>query len=103
MANIHQAAWAIDLWEKIVEAPKGLRLTFPTRKAAIASRFSLYTARNQNREASKEIYHPETPEWGTSPWDAFRLTIEVDEKGSWVLIVSRHADAQFTPSHIEEI
>jgi hypothetical protein len=101
--NIHLAAWARDFWEKIVEAPQGLRVTYPTRKAAIASRFALYTARNMNRKEMEEMGL-------TSPWDAYRLTIEVDPKSKgddgkapWVLVIALHTSAQFTPLNVEEI
>ena len=104
MTNIPLAAWAIDLWEKIVEAPRGLRLSFSTKLEATASRFALYTARNSNRLQSKDIFPPSDPAFGTSPWDAFRLTISLDQKTNlWVLSISRHSDAQFTPLHVEEI
>jgi hypothetical protein len=102
--NIHLAAWARDLWEKIVEAPRGLRITYPTRKAAIAARFALYGARNINRKEMAEF--GET----SSPWDAYRLTIEVDptakddnERAQWALIISLHSSPQFTPTSIEEL
>lgn len=94
--NIHLAAWARDLWEKIVEAPQGLRITYPSRKAAIASRFALYAARNANKREMEELGLE-------SPWDAYRLTVEVNEEGQWVLIIGLHSSAQFVPLHIEEI
>jgi hypothetical protein len=46
----------------------------------------------------------------TSPWDAYRLTIEVDPnakgddgKAPWVLVIALHSSAQFTPLNVEEI
>jgi hypothetical protein len=88
-----------------VESPRGLRFAYPSRKAAITSRFALYTARNINREEMKEIFPPDDPSHGKSPWDAYRLTIELDQKNpsNWVLIVARHSDAQFTPVSVTEI
>ena len=105
MGNIHQAAWARDVWEKIVESPRGLRFAYSTRKAAQAARFALYTARNINREEMKLIFPADSPEHGSSPWDTFRLTIELDQRNpqDWILLVSRHSDAQFTPVSVTEL
>lgn len=109
--NPHRVAWARDLWERAAEATKGLRLLYPDRSSAIAARFAFYTARNINREEMKEFYEEGSPDWGTSPWDPFRLTIEVDPsevdpesgRARWVLIISRHADAPNSHLTIEEL
>lgn len=100
--NIQIAAWARDLWEKIVEADGDVRLHYNTRAKASASRFALYTARNINREELKLVYGKDDPFYGSSPWDGFRLTIEVDQEShDWVLLITRHSEAQFTPTRIE--
>lgn len=102
--NPHRVAWARDYWEKVVESEKGLRLFFDTRTQAIAARFDFYTARNINREEMKEFYAEGSPEWGSSPWDPFRLTIQLDDKtNKWALLITRHSDPTNAPSHVEEI
>lgn len=102
--NPHRVAWARDLWERAAEAPKGLRIHYPTRSAAMAARFSFYTARNINREEMKEFYEEGSPEWGSSPWDQFRLTIEIDPVANdWVLIIARHSDLPQLHLNIEEL
>ena len=100
--NIHIAAWAMDLWEQISAAEGEVRIHYDTRSKAVAARFALYTARTTNRELMKTAYAEDDPAYGTSPWDGFRLTIELDQKtNDWVLLITRHSDAQFVPTRIE--
>lgn len=102
--NPHRVAWARDLWERAAETPKGLRIHYPTRGSAQAARFNFYTARNINREEMKEFYEEGSPEWGSSPWDPFRLTIELDPVANdWVLSITRHSDSPHSHLSIEEL
>lgn len=98
--NPHQAEWARGIWERAVEAEKGLRLDFKTKKAATSARFALYTARTINREENTEIFAPGDPEYGRSPWDEFKATIEQDESG-FHLLITRHSNA--APMKVSEL
>lgn len=59
-----------------LDAPKGIKITFPTRAAAITFRSRCNHYRKRDRDASKEIYEPGNPRRGTSPYDGLSLMID---------------------------
>jgi len=91
-----------------MEATVGLEIQYENRTAAQSARFALYTARNRNRVESREIYPPEDPQYGRSPWDEFRVTIQpAEEEGedpsSYTLRITRHATPLCDSAAIKEL
>lgn len=73
----------LEMWQRALESPNGVKTTCPSPQEAIHVRFRLYNARKQLRAESKRIHPPDSPQWGRSPYDD--LVVKV--VGTQVLVV----------------
>lgn len=73
--NLKSYAYARDLMDSALMSNKGIAVTFPTVTEARRVRFDCYYARKRDIAASKEVYSPDTPEYGNSPYNELRFCI----------------------------
>jgi len=75
--------------DRALEAKKGLRITFESKKRAEGFRFRCYTVRRRELERNQKIYGD--PEHRQTHWDPLVFYLEPNEDGTCTL-VARHDD-----------
>lgn len=88
-----------EVFDKALEAPKGIRVRFPDIGAAKNYQMKLMRARAQNREDNLGIYPQGHPLHGRSPYD--RLQVSFDYDNGDALLVIRALDVSMTIEEIE--
>ena len=83
--------------DRAIEAEKGLRLTFGTKKALGMFRFRCYAARKRDREQAVKAYDYGDPRRGKSPYDSLMFIADTSED-NYVLTILK-----LTPVSVEEI
>lgn len=78
---------AIVLMDVALSKPAGCEMTMPDKRAAIAFRSCCYAARHADRNNSKRIYEPGTPEYGTSRWDCLTIDFRTQPDGTVRVLV----------------
>ena len=73
--------------DRVLEAEKGLRITFENKKKAESFRFRCYTVRLRELERNKKIY--KDSEYGQTHWDSISLYLEPNDDGTCT-IAARH-------------
>lgn len=66
-----------EAFEKGLESENGVRIKFKNAAEAVRFRLRMNDFRIQTRELSKHIHPPDSPLWGTSPYDALILSIPI--------------------------
>ena len=87
--------------DKVLEAERGLRATFPTHGKAIRFRQSCYSIRVKERKRTTQRVGVE--EYSGVPWDRIALEVELNEDGTAVLVAYHDGDAALEKMQIEEI
>lgn len=85
------------IWDKAMTSSRGLRLDFPTIRAAERCRFGLYRARNQERKLNATISGEHR-----SDWDIFRVSVERAPDG-WSVILSPYSEGNIGAIRIIEL
>ena len=67
-----------DVLDRAVSSVKGISVTMPSYGMAVRFRQRCYAFRTLTRELSREMYGPEDPNYGKSPYD--ELTVKTPEK-----------------------
>lgn len=86
--------------DRVLEAKKGLRITFEDKKKAESFRFRCYTVRRRELERNQRIYND--PEYKQTHWDSISMYLEDNDDGTCTLI-ARHDDFISGSLDIEEI
>ena len=73
--------------DRVLEAEKGLEITFENKKKAESFRFRCYTVRLRELERTRKVY--KDPELKQTHWDKISLYIEPNDDGTCNL-VARH-------------
>ena len=73
--------------DRVLEAKKGLRITFENKKKARSFSFRCYTVRLRELERNKRIY--KDSEYTQTHWDSISLYLEPNDDGTCAL-VARH-------------
>lgn len=92
-----------EAFERAMAAERGVKITFPTVREAVAFRARLNTFRMHNRRANEKIYPEGSELHGWSEYDALVASIPRDEQGhmkSEVHIKKRSAEEL---ANIEEL
>lgn len=76
-----------EIWQRALEAPNGIEITFHSPDAAFSARKRLYGARSRQRAAHTRQYAPGDPMHGQSYWENLR----VDQDGPRLRIRSGEA------------
>ena len=72
----HRFPEALELLNRAIESPKGIKVGYPTCLDAYKMRQKMYTKMGDSRRESKEMFEQEDPRWGKSPYDSLRLELE---------------------------
>lgn len=64
-------------FDRALQSIRGIRINTPSHGAAVSLRARFYAMRKLERERSIEIYLPEDPRRGMSPYE--NLSIEIDD------------------------
>ena len=86
--------------DSVLEAKKGLRITFGSKNKAEAFRFRCYTVRRRELERNKRVYND--PDHKQTHWDSISLYLEPNKDGTCALS-ARHDDFIKGSLGIEEI
>ena len=86
--------------DRVLEAKKGLTITFDDKNAAKAFRFRCYTVRRRELERNQKVY--KDPEHRQTHWDSISLYLEPNEDGTCTLS-ARHDDFISGLLNIKEI
>lgn len=63
-------------FDRALQSANGIRITTPTHGAAVSLRARFYSMRKLEREQSLQIYDPEDPRRGVSPYENLAITVE---------------------------
>lgn len=63
-------------FERALASPNGIAITLATPGEVHSLRHKMNTYREKLRKNSKAVYPENSPQWGTSPYDGYRLTID---------------------------
>lgn len=85
------------LLDRALEAEHGIRVTHPTKGAAVHWRQRAYKFRLLDRARSKELYSVTSEAWGTSVYDG--LVIDIDDNVNFV----RKTDVNSLALKVEEL
>lgn len=80
-------------FNQALQSPNGIRIRTASKGAAISMRARFYTLRKLEREASVNLYEPEHPLRGLSPYENLSISIEDNS------VVIRHTE----PITVEEL
>lgn len=81
----------IDLFEKALDDPKGLRINYGANKSrAEHARMRLHHARGLHREQNKRVYEKDDPRWGKSEFDKLICRLREDGDGEWWVYIERY-------------
>lgn len=86
--------------DRVLEAKKGLKIKFESKKRAEGFRFRCYTVRLRELERNRKIYND--PEHRQTHWDEISFYIEPNDDGT-CYFVARHDDFIAGSLDIEEI
>lgn len=86
--------------DRVLEAEKGLEITFENKKKAESFRFRCYTVRRRELERTRKVYKDQ--ELKQTHWDSISFYIEPNEDGTCDL-VARHDDFVSGSLNIREI
>lgn len=75
-----------EIMDKALDDPQGLRLHTKSNDDATFIRMRMHMARKLDREHNKEIYPPEDPKYGVSPYDQLILRIRQHAGEVWLYI-----------------
>ena len=86
--------------DRVLEAKKGLRITFDDEKKAASFRFRCYTVKRRELERNQKIYKDQ--EHIQTHWDSISMYLESNKDGTCTL-VARHDDFISGSLDIEDI
>ena len=87
-----------DYFERAIEAPRGIAVTFEDKARATAFTHRMNTFRSLCRRDTKAVYSPDDPRHGTSMYDPLMISRD-PENPARVLIRRREAQ----PGIVEEL
>lgn len=93
-SSISKAAYTdcFDLFDRALDAPNGIRKRATDDGQALNLRQRLHYARTLKRRESFEVYPPDSPHYGTSPYDNLIVQVKQDDGAWWVYIKPRLAE-----------
>ena len=87
------------LLQQALDSPNGIRQGFPSSGLARHQVSRLNRARNNQREQNREIYPPDHPSHGTSPYDTLVIRTPRKVDGKWYI----HIEPRTVSGVIEEL
>jgi hypothetical protein len=79
------------LFDSALLDPKGARACLGTREACLNMRTRMHYFRSLDRKASESIYPRESPKFGTSVYDDFRIVLQADTAGEFWLYIEPYS------------
>ena len=98
--SLHAYASELDAYAKAVASPKGIRIEFPTDRAASAYMARLHQCRCLDRKENLSVYDPGDPMYGKSDYDTIRVSKREDTDGGWWLYLEKN---EVIPGNVEEL
>ena len=71
----------IAVWERALQAEKGIKVSFTSQGHATQFRQWMHAARSKERKRSVAIFPPEHPQYGKSSYDTLYITMPEGEAG----------------------
>lgn len=69
-----------DIFERALNSPKGFFVIFADERSAIQFRIKMNVYRDKLRKKNRGIYPEDHPQHGTSPYDAYKIAIDPENK-----------------------
>lgn len=74
--NLQAFGSEIEIWQRALESPRGIRVPMPDSAAATRLRQRLFQARERQRKEHRKVFAPDDLQYGKSFYEAFSIKIE---------------------------